>query len=104
MLAALGVAAVVLTRTDDGSDAGTPAARFDAVATPLPVPGVSETYVARAEAFFRAGKLPDALVALDRVGPGDARYREAQALRGRVQRALLNATAGLATGGTEPTP
>jgi hypothetical protein len=100
--AAIAVAALVLARTDAGSTPATPAAAYDAMATPLPVPASSEVHLARADAFFRAGKLADALATLDRVGPGDSLYRDAQVLRGRVQRELLNATAGLIAAGTEP--
>ena len=99
---AIAVAALVLARTDAGSQVSTPAAPFDVTATPLPVPAAAEVYLARADVLFRAGKLADALATLDRVQPGDGLYRDAQALRGRVQRELLNATAGLLAAGTEP--
>ena len=101
---AITVAALVLTRTDSGIEAGTPVATFDSAASALPVPAASEAYLARADAFFQAGKLADALAALDRVGPGDAHYGAAQALRGRVQQELLRATAGLSPGGAERVP
>jgi tetratricopeptide (TPR) repeat protein len=104
MAAAIAVAAVVVTRTDVSTDPGTPLTAFEAGSTPLPVPSASEVYVARAEAFFAAGKLPDALAALDRVAPDDARYRDAQALRARVQRALLSATTAWSSSGGEPQP
>lgn len=104
MAAAIAAAAVVLTRTDVANDPRTPLAAFEAGATPLPVPSASEVYVARAEAFFAAGKLPDALAALDRVAPGDARYGDAQALRARVQRTLLSATMAWSSNGGEPLP
>ena len=104
MAAAVALAVFVLARTDTGVDAGTPVATFDAGASPLPVPDVSEAYVSRAGTFFSAGKLADALSALDHVEPGDARYREAQALRARVQRALLSAAAGVPGGRAEPRP
>lgn len=101
---AIGLAALVLTRTDAGIEAGTPVATLDPVAAPLPVPAASEAYLARADALFRAGKLADALATLDRVGPGDAHHGEAQALRGRVHRELLRATAGLWSAGYERLP
>ncbi len=104
MAAAVAVAAAVLTRTDVATDPGTPVASFEAAATPLPVPSAAEAYVARAAALFQAGKLPDALAALDRVEPGDARYREAQGLRAQVQRALLSATTAWSSSGGEPVP
>ncbi len=97
---AIGVAAVVLARTDAGVDTSAPSVAADAVPSPLPVPAVSDAYLARADALFGAGKLADALVMLDRVDAADGHYREAQELRGRIQRVLLNATAGL-VGGTE---
>ena len=98
--AAIGVAALVLFGPDAGVDSGTPVASIDAAPSPLPVPASADAYLARAEALFGAGKLADALVMLDRVDAGDSHYRQAQELRGRVQRVLLNATAGL-TGGIE---
>ena len=101
---AIGVASFVLARTDARTDAGTPVAAFEATLSPLPVPAPSEAYLARAEAFYRAGKLADALAALDRVDAGDGHFRDAQGLRGRVQRAMLGVAAGLAGGGTEPVP
>ncbi len=104
VVAAVCVAALVLTRTDAGTEAGTPVATFDTAASPLPVPTVSEAYLSRADAFFHAGKLADALATLDLVGPGDAHYREAQVLRGRVQQELLRATAGLSSAGSERLP
>jgi tetratricopeptide (TPR) repeat protein len=104
VVTAIGVAALVLSRTDAGTESGAPVAAFETAPSPLPLPTASEAYLARAETFFHAGKLADALTALDRVGPGDAQYREAQALRGRVQRELLRATAGLSSSGLERLP
>lgn len=104
VVTAIGVAALVLTRTETGTEAGTPVATFDTAASPLPVPAASEAYLSRADAFFHAGKLADALATLDRVGPGDAHFGEAQALRGRVQRELLRTTAGLSSSGAERLP
>jgi tetratricopeptide (TPR) repeat protein len=75
----------------DGVVASVPV--VDPVASVLPVPGASEAYLARAEALFMAGRLPDALSVLDRVSSGDAASAVAQALRARVQRELLR-TAG----------
>ena len=94
---AVAVAALVLVRTDGGVGAVTPLT-VEAAPSSLPVPAASEAYLARAEALFSAGKLADALVMLDRVDAGGSHYREAQELRGRVQRVLLNATAGLLGG------
>ncbi len=96
------VAALVLSRTDVVVDSGTPIAPVDAAPAPLPVPAAADAYLARAEALFGGGKLADALVMLDRIDAGDSQYRQAQDLRGRIQRVLLDATAGL-TGGIEGT-
>ncbi|MGE0359728.1 MAG: hypothetical protein AB7H93_21135 [Vicinamibacterales bacterium] len=82
---------IVLTPT--GDDAGSAAPVVDPAAAVLPVPGASDAHLARAEQLFTAGKLPDALAVLDRVSPGDDAYPAAQALRGRVQRELLQAAA-----------
>lgn len=67
------------------------AAALERVAAPLPVPGAMEAHLARARQLFEAGKLPDALAALDRIDPGDDAYGAAQVLRGRVQEELLRA-------------
>ncbi len=104
VVAAIAVAALVLTRADGETEAGAPVATFDTAASPLPVPAASEAYLARAEAFYRAGKLADALAALDQLDPGDVHYRDAQVLRGRVQHELLQATAGLSSSGAERLP
>lgn len=98
MATAVAVAAFVLLRADAGTDAGAPVTNFATRPETLPVPSPSEAYLARAGTFFQTGKLPDALAALDRVEPGDPHYREAQVLRGRVQRALLAAAAAPAAG------
>jgi tetratricopeptide (TPR) repeat protein len=57
----------------------------------LPVPSAAEAHLSRARRLFDAGKLPDALAALNRVALGSPAYAEAQALRARVQRELLRA-------------
>ena len=101
---AFGVAALVLARAGSGTEAGAPMAAVEPASSPLPVPGASEVYLARAEVLFRTGKLADALTTLDRIDAGDASFREAQALRGRVQRALLMATAGLTGSSVVPLP
>lgn len=103
MATAVAVAALVLLRADAGPEPGAPVTNFAARPESLPVPGPSEAYLARARAFFQTGKLPDALAALDHVEPGDPQFREAQALRGRVQRALLAAAAAPAAA-EEPVP
>jgi len=58
---------------------------------PLPMPAASEAHLSRARQLFEAGKLPDALRALERIDPGDAAQGDAEALRGRVQQELLRA-------------
>lgn len=89
-IAAVGAVAVFV------SEGPTPAALttsvIDISATSLPVPAASEAHLSRARLLFDAGKLPDALRALERIDAGDAAYAEAQTMRGRVQRELLAAT------------
>lgn len=64
-----------------------------AVAEPLPVPTSAEMALARAQAHFAAGRVRDALAALDRVPVGDSLQADADRLRGLIQRELLAATA-----------
>jgi tetratricopeptide (TPR) repeat protein len=56
---------------------------------PLPLPPAFEADLARAEAHFAAGRLYEALAALDRVPVGDSRRVAADRLRERIQRELL---------------
>jgi tetratricopeptide (TPR) repeat protein len=91
---------IVVTGPGDGAFASTPA--VDSTVDVLPVPGASDAHLARAEALFGAGKLPDALAVLDRVSAGDSAYQQAQALRARVQRELLAAGSGAAADRSRP--
>jgi hypothetical protein len=61
---------------------------------PLPVVRDAEMALARARELHDAGRLRDALRALDRIDPADPLRRDADALRGQIQRDLLGA-AGL---------
>jgi hypothetical protein len=56
---------------------------------PLPMPAAAETALSSAHAHFAAGRVRDALVALDRVAIGDAHRDEADRLRAAIQRELL---------------
>lgn len=58
---------------------------------PLPVPAASERALTRAQAHFAAGRVRDALAALDDVPIGDPHRGEADRLRGKIQRELLAA-------------
>jgi tetratricopeptide (TPR) repeat protein len=91
-----GVAVFVAEDTPPSSLAAT---AIEGPPPPLPVPAASEAHLSRARQLFDAGKLPDALQALDRISQGDAAFGDAQTLRGRIQRELL-AAAG--PGGKEP--
>lgn len=97
-IAALGAIAVYVS--DNAAPQGLAALPVDYVHASLPVPAASEGHLARARRLFDAGKLPDVLLVLDRIEPGDEAYTDAQALRARVQRELL-AAAG--SGGREDT-
>lgn len=76
------------------------AARQTAVvppADPLPVPSPAAITLWRAQAMFSAGRLREALQAIDTVQAGDPRRDEADRLRSEIQRALLKGTAPTAT-------
>jgi tetratricopeptide (TPR) repeat protein len=55
----------------------------------LPVPSASELYLSRSRAFFRSGRLRDALRELDRVPIGATEHADAERLRAEIQRELL---------------
>ncbi len=97
-LLAMSAAGAWIVVASSGGEPAAAAPVIDPATDVLPVPGASEAYVARADALFNAGKLPDALAVLDRVGPGDGAYPAAQALRARMQRELLQASSA---GGAE---
>jgi hypothetical protein len=57
----------------------------------LPSTGAFDADLARAQRHFAAGRLHEAVAALDRVPIGDHQHLEAERLRERVQRELLRA-------------
>lgn len=57
----------------------------------LPVPDTSRMLVERARALFARGHVRDALGVLDGIRPNDVAKPESDALRGELQRALLDA-------------
>jgi tetratricopeptide (TPR) repeat protein len=63
----------------------------------LPVPRSADLALWRAAALKNTGHLKEALVALDRIGTGDAAYADAERLRGEIQGLLV---AGLPAPGT----
>ena len=71
--------------------------QFTPAPAPLPIPAPAESYVAQARRLFAAGKLRDALRALDRVPVGDTLRLEADRLRGDIQRELLAVAAAEAS-------
>jgi hypothetical protein len=75
-----------------------------AASAPLPVPAPTEVYVAQGRELFAAGKLRDALRALDRVPLGDSLRPEAERLRGQIQRELLATSAPGAPGAVPSAP
>jgi hypothetical protein len=77
-----------------------PAADVRTAPEPLPVPSASDVTFARANAWYRSGKLRDALVALDGIRPGDPLRPRADDLRATIQQALLEASR--ATRATQP--
>jgi tetratricopeptide (TPR) repeat protein len=68
-----------------------PAADVRATPDPLPVPSASEVSLARATAWYRSGRLRDALAALDAIRPGDPLRPRADDLRATIQQKLLEA-------------
>ncbi len=69
----------------------TPAADVHATPDPLPVPSASEVSLARANAWYRSGRLRDALTALDGIRRGDLLRPQADELRTAIQQKLLEA-------------
>jgi len=61
--------------------------------TTMPEPRVSDGALRRCRSLVEVGRVHDALVECSRVGPGDARRAEADALVARIQRELLSVSA-----------
>jgi len=99
-LAVTVAALLAVWRIDDVMRPATTRSSYEPPASPLPVPGASEAYVRRARVLFASGRPADALRLLDRVDRPDAAFAEAQALRARIQDALLRATPGIPSPGT----
>jgi hypothetical protein len=68
-----------------------PAADVRATPDPLPVPSASDVSFARASAWYRSGRLRDALAALDAIRPGDPLRPRADELRAAIQQKLIEA-------------
>lgn len=68
-----------------------PAADVRAVLDPLPVPSASEVSFARANAWYKSGRLRDALSALDAIRRGDPLRPRADELRATIQQKLIEA-------------
>ena len=58
---------------------------------PLPVPSASDVAFARATAWYKSGRLRDALTVLDAIRPGDPLRSQADDLRSTIQQKLLEA-------------
>jgi hypothetical protein len=67
------------------------AASVPATPEPLPVPSASDVSFARANAWYKDGRLRDALAALDAIRPGDPLRPRADDLRAAIQQQLLEA-------------
>lgn len=100
VVALLSVAALLVSDTTDGTSLAP--AGLEGPRGSLPIPSASEAHLRRARQLFEAGKLPDALAALDRVAIGSPTYADAQALRARVQRELLRAAEPASGGQAAP--
>jgi hypothetical protein len=59
------------------------------VVDPLPVPAAAEASLTRARSLFAAGRLRDAMRAVERVPLGDPMHADAERLRADIQRELL---------------
>lgn len=59
---------------------------------PLRVPAANEVHLSRAQHLFSAGRLRDALLALDRIPVGDELRQDGERLRAQIQRELLATT------------
>jgi hypothetical protein len=68
-----------------------PAADVRVTPEPLPLPSPSEVSYARANTWYHAGRLRDALAALDAIHPGDPLRARADELRATIQQKLLEA-------------
>jgi hypothetical protein len=68
-----------------------PAADVRSTPDVLPVPSASDVSFARANAWFKSGRLRDALAALDGIRPGDPLRPRADDLRATIQQKLLEA-------------
>ncbi len=91
------VAALVLWIRGDAWLAWTPppaAAPTAVAAEPVPVPSVSEVWMARGRDLYARGRLHDALVALEAIRPGDPLRAQADSCRAAIQRQLLAASRG----------
>jgi len=73
------------------SGARTQRPTVEAKPEPLPVPSASEVSLARANGWYRNGRLHDALAALDAIRPGDPLRARADELRATIQQKLLEA-------------
>jgi hypothetical protein len=85
------------------SASATPAAPA-APAETLPVPSSAEITLWRARAMFSAGRLREALQAIETIQPADPLRVEADRLASDIQRALLTGAAPTATLGLAPGP
>jgi len=69
----------------------TAAADVRSAPEPLPVPSASDVALARATAWYKSGRLRDALTVLDGIRPGDPLRPQADDLRSTIQQKLLEA-------------
>ena len=73
------------------AQAAPPAADVRPAIEPLPVPSASDVALARAAAWYKSGRLRDALTVLDAIRPGDPLRPQADELRATIQQRLLEA-------------
>ena len=95
-IAGLGLAAlyVAISVSDRGAPRswqplGNPAASSRPAPEQLPLPRSVDLALSRATSLKEAGRLKEALTLLDRIGPSDAPYADAERLRSEIQGLLL---------------
>jgi len=88
---ALGAAPVVSWVVSSPGDSAGSATGAATIEEPLPVVRTGAVAYARARDLYASGRLADALRSLERIDVGDPLHREAERLRGDIQRDLLAA-------------
>jgi hypothetical protein len=92
VVAVLGVAALYVASSSPdvvGLQSSGPAGRVPAAQETVPLPRSADLALSDARALYAGGHVREALLALERINPGDPAHPEAQRLRAEIQSALL---------------